>query len=277
MFPELFLGEYSISMYCILEGMAVFSVILLALQYNHSVGSHYPISPYILFWIMLPAVFMGRVLFFLFYLCPGRYEEFSDLSYGGNMFLGVLIGAMMGIVAYCEYKHLPKLSVLDLFAPYLPIGGIIGRLACLCAGCCYGKPTTMPWGIVYPPHCPAYVHHRTDYFLPFDAAHSLPVHPSQIYAMIGWAIIFACLLYLRKRRVAPGVLITTCVMLYLCKRFVVDFFRDDYPVFFWGLDLMQVLAVPVVLVGFLIIYTLQRRAHTPLPASCVNETCVNED
>ena len=97
------------------------------------------------------------------------------MSFHGGLFGG--IGALIG---YCLIKRMSILKVADLFAPSVMIAYVIGRLGCLLNGCCYGAPTTMPWGIRF---------HDDGVLTP-------PSHPTQLYASLLSLVFFAGLVWL---------------------------------------------------------------------------------
>jgi phosphatidylglycerol:prolipoprotein diacylglycerol transferase len=96
---------------------------------------------------------------------------------------------------------------------------VVGRFGCFFAGCCYGKPTTRPWGITF-----------TD---PFAAANvgtplGVPLHPTQLYEAGAEFLILLVLLYTeRKGRPYPGRTFWLYMLLYAASRFVIEFFRGD--------------------------------------------------
>ncbi len=65
----------------------------------------------------------------------------------GGIFAGGLVLAFCAGIAYALYTHLPLRRTMDAAAPALALGHAIGRLGCFAAGCCYGRPTTLPWGV----------------------------------------------------------------------------------------------------------------------------------
>jgi len=80
-----------------------------------------------------------------------------DITSGGLVVYGSILGGCVAIVAYLAIKRLPIAATIDLFAPSLALGIAIGRLGCLMNGCCFGGPCELPWGIEFPPGSPAYV------------------------------------------------------------------------------------------------------------------------
>lgn len=80
-----------------------------------------------------------------------------DLTSGGLVVYGSILGGIAAVVLYLKAKKLPILATLDLFAPALALGVSIGRIGCLMNGCCFGGPCDLPWAISFPAGSPAHV------------------------------------------------------------------------------------------------------------------------
>ncbi len=78
-------------------------------------------------------------------------QEIVNVQDGGMVFYGGLVLSLIVVVGYLMWKKAPVLRFLDALAPSVAIGHTFGRLGCLMAGCCYGAPTDLPWGIEFPP------------------------------------------------------------------------------------------------------------------------------
>jgi phosphatidylglycerol:prolipoprotein diacylglycerol transferase len=135
------------------------------------------------------------------------------------VFYGGLIVAVSVALWYIRRAGLPLWTTCDMFAPGIALGHAIGRFGCLFAGCCFGKPTTMPWGITF-----------TD---PFAAANvgttlNTPLHPTQLYeAGAELLILWILLATERKGRPFPGRTFWLYLLLYAITRFIIEFFRGD--------------------------------------------------
>ncbi len=144
---------------------------------------------------------------------PKRFWSFTE----GVVFYGGYLGAIVGGYVFLRAIRHPFLPVLDICATYMGLGLAIHRsLACFMAGCCYGRPTTVPWGVVFPPGS-----------IPAREYGQLPLHPAQLYEAGLGLIIFFSLLAWRKRRVVYGELFTLHLYLYAVGRFIIEFFRGD--------------------------------------------------
>ncbi len=146
-------------------------------------------------------------------------RELLTLARSGGVFYGGLILAVSVALWYIRKLGLPLWTTCDVFAPGIALGHVIGRFGCLFAGCCYGKPTTLPWGITF-----------TD---PFAAANvgtplNVPLHPTQIYEAGAEALILLVLLATeRKGRPFAGRTFWLYMLLYAISRFIIEFFRGD--------------------------------------------------
>jgi phosphatidylglycerol:prolipoprotein diacylglycerol transferase len=135
------------------------------------------------------------------------------------VFYGGLIVAVGVALWYIRRVGLPLWTTCDVFAPGIALGHVVGRFGCLFAGCCYGKPTTRPWGITF-----------TD---PFAAANvgtplGVPLHPTQIYeAGAEFLILMVLLLTERKGRPFAGRTFWLYMLLYAISRFIIEFYRGD--------------------------------------------------
>jgi len=146
-------------------------------------------------------------------------RELLTLARSGGVFYGGLILAVAVALIYIRKIGLPLWTTCDVFAPGIAVGHVVGRFGCLFAGCCYGKPTTKPWGITF-----------TD---PFAAANvgtplNVPLHPTQLYeAGAELLILIALLATERKGRAYPGRTFWLYMLLYAISRFIIEFFRGD--------------------------------------------------
>ncbi len=168
------------------------------------------------FYVILSAI-AGSRLFFVA-INAGHYIQHPldifKIWEGGLVFYGGLISALPVAIWYIKKHNLDLWSIADIFAPSLAIGHALGRLGCFFAGCCYGKPSHLPWAVTYTdPECLA----RT----------GIPLHPTQLYESLGEFLNFLILITLRRHRSFKGQLFWTYILLYSALRFTVEFFRGD--------------------------------------------------
>lgn len=145
-------------------------------------------SPEFVFDSVLIGVLSGIIearLFFVFLYDPGYYLsnplQILNLQQGGLAFYGGFVFGLATILIYLYRAHIPVLSFLDLAAPATALGYAIARFGCFMNGCCYGKPTTVAWGVVFP------------------VIDGLKRHPTQLYSVIAGFLIFILLVWITRR------------------------------------------------------------------------------
>ncbi|MBN1395781.1 MAG: prolipoprotein diacylglyceryl transferase [Pirellulales bacterium] len=123
----------------------------------------------IVFWMLVPGIIGARVFYIVEYW-PRYAAAFSapnggigpflgnliNLTEGGLVVYGSLLGGMIGLLAIVRLRRLPLLAVCDLMAPSMALGLAIGRIGCLLNGCCFGGECDLPWAVAFPPETPAY-------------------------------------------------------------------------------------------------------------------------
>jgi phosphatidylglycerol:prolipoprotein diacylglycerol transferase len=142
-----------------------------------------------------------------------------DLARSGGVFYGGLILAVAVALWYIRRIGLPLWTTCDVFAPGIALGHMVGRFGCLFAGCCYGKPTTVPWAITFTnPYAAANV----------GTPLNVPLHPTQVYEAAAEALILMLLLTTESRgRQYPGRTFWIYMLLYAVSRYVIEMFRGD--------------------------------------------------
>lgn len=142
----------------------------------------------------------------------------------GKTFVGLILLGIGGIFLVQRFLGF-RSTTGDAFALALPVGMAVMRLGCLFGGCCFGKPTTLPWAITYPPgSLAAVVHQMRGLVLPGGSA--LPVHPVQLYEIGLLAIIVFALLRARRTLKQPGSLFLLYLVLHGWSRFLIEFARE---------------------------------------------------
>ena len=181
---------------------------------------------------------------------PHHPRELLSLVRVGGVFYGGLIFALLaGLWLVRRYK-LPVWSAADMYAPGVALGHIIGRLGCLLAGCCYGRPTDMPWGITFTS--------------PVAAASAgtplgIPLHPTQIYDAGAELLILIVLLVLERRgRPYPGRTWWLYMLLYAVARFIVEMFRADDRGIILGFSTSQFVSLVIAPIAIVMLLRLKR-------------------
>lgn len=174
----------------------------------------------LVFYIIIAAIVGSRIL----YVAVAMREEFlaDPLSFftiwrGGLVFYGGLIAAVLVSVWYTHRHRRSFWKYADLFAPGIAVGHAFGRLGCLAAGCCYGRPVggVHWWTMVFPP-------------IPGGAPlPGVPLYPTQLMEAAAELGIFFGLLALRHRLRSPGRLFAIYLAAYAVVRFCLEYWRGD--------------------------------------------------
>ncbi|HTP88583.1 MAG TPA: prolipoprotein diacylglyceryl transferase [Bryobacteraceae bacterium] len=169
--------------------------------------------------------------------------------YQGGLILGIIVAAW-----YIRSQKLPWLTTFDVFSPGIAAGHAIGRLGCFAAGCCWGIPTRLPWGVTF----------RSPQAYDLTGVPlGIPLHPTQLYESLSEAILFAILFWRIRRPHAQGTIIGLYLILYSISRFVIEFYRFHEQARQLGLSLTQWMAIGLALLG---VWILLNRKAKPAPA-----------
>ncbi|MGB0036418.1 MAG: prolipoprotein diacylglyceryl transferase [Candidatus Acidiferrales bacterium] len=265
MHPVLFqFGSFTIYTY----GVLVAAGVLLGLWYARRQAPRTGLDPDRVWnlgiYAVLAALILAKVwLVFTaldYYLANPR-EIFSMAMFqSGGTFYGGIIGANLTIILYAYFQKMPILPLIDTYAAAMPLGHLIGRLGCFAAGCCYGKPTTLPWGVTFTNPLAARL---------AGTPLGIPLHPTQLYEVAVECVNLAILIWLGARRRFTGEILGAYLMLYGVERGTIEFLRGDpgRTLMLNGrVSLMQFVSVGFILLGaFLWWRGLNGRA--PLPSA----------
>ena len=180
-------------------------------------------------------------------------KEILSLARAGGVFYGGLIAALVvGLLLVKRYR-LPVWKTGDLIAPGIALGHVIGRLGCLMAGCCYGRPTTVPWAITF---------HDPMAGLNVGTPLEVPLHPTQLYdAGAELIILFALLATEKKGKPFAGRTFWLYMLLYAISRYIIEIYRgDDRGIFFSTFSTSQLVSLVLVPVSLFMLWRLRKRA-----------------
>jgi prolipoprotein diacylglyceryltransferase len=142
----------------------------------------------------------------------------------GKTFIGLVILGTGGALLVQRFLGFRSTTV-DASAIVLPIGMAVARLGCLFGGCCFGRPTCLPWAITYPAgSLAAAVHELRGMVLPGHTSHS--VHPVQLYEIILLVFVALALVRARPKLKQPGSLFLLYLVLHGWVRFLIEFARE---------------------------------------------------
>jgi phosphatidylglycerol:prolipoprotein diacylglycerol transferase len=210
----------------------------------------------LIFYCALGVVLGGRIGYILFYNFAEYLSnplEILKIWQGGMSFHGGLIGVLIAVGWHGRSIGKSFFELSDFIAPLIPPGLLFGRIGNFINGELWGKPTDLPWGMVFP------------------HADALPRHPTQLYeAALEGLVLFALLWWFsakpRPRMAVSGLFLAG----YAVFRFLVELLRlpdahIGYLAFNW-LTLGQILTLPMFLAGLILMRLAYRRtgaADTP--------------
>ncbi len=175
---------------------------------------------------------------------------------GGLTFYGGFILGTLTAVAYCRVRKISFWTIADIAAPGFAMGLGLGRIGCFLNGCCFGKPSSLPWAVTFPVNGAA------------ELASGCPVHPTQLYeALFGFAA-FGLLWTLRNKRKFSGFSICLLFLLYGIWRFVSDQFRiyEQSQRWSFGLTNNQWISMGIILIAITAGLMLKLRHKRKIPA-----------
>lgn len=287
--PEIFtinLGGLSLSLrwYALayLAGLLIgWRLVVAMMRRDRLWGDRAPMDPDrvddLLTWVILGVILGGRLGFVLFYE-PGFYlanpAEIVKVWQGGMSFHGGFLGVVAATWAYCRAHGIPALRMADALAVVAPVGLFFGRIANFINAELWGRPTDLPWGVVFPG----------------EAAQTCPGvtgpcarHPSQLYEAGLEGLVLGLILLVLVRAGGlrrPGLMFGVFLAGYGLARIVVELFRVADAQFITpgnplghviggpviGLTMGQLLSLPMVLAGLVLVLRAYRRPGPPAPA-----------
>jgi phosphatidylglycerol:prolipoprotein diacylglycerol transferase len=262
MYPELFrIGNFPINTYGVFLALAFLCAILIAVRLARRDGlpaeKIYDLS----LWMLLAGLFGSKVL--MLFTEPDYRDNPAlllslDFLRSGGVFYGGLLGAVLAGYFLMKRYKLPWWKTADACAPGIAVANFFGRQGCFAAGCCWGKPTTLPWGVKFTEAGHQITGVPTDVHL----------HPTQLYESFAMLLVFFFLLWLHKRKRFDGQVILAYALLYSAIRFAIEFVRDDPrgDVFgltsLTGLSTSQLISLVIGIWALILLIRRRRRANS---------------
>jgi phosphatidylglycerol:prolipoprotein diacylglycerol transferase len=260
MYPELFrIGDFPINTYGVLLALAFLAALLVSARLAARDALPHERVYDLGLWMLVAALVGSKAL--MLWTEPGYRENplhliSLDFLRSGGVFYGGFIGAVgVGYLLMRRYG-LPWWKTADAFAPGIALGQAIGRQGCFAAGCCWGKPTGLPWGVAF-----TELGHEVT-----GVPTGVHLHPTQLYESFATLAIFFLLYRLHGRKRFDGQIILSYAALYGAARFVIEFFRDDPRgdiaglTTLTGLSTSQMISLIVGLAALVIFVIRRRRA-----------------
>lgn len=198
-------------------------------------------------YMILAALVMAKIWLVFsewdFYMAHPR-QIFSIATFqSGGTFYGGVVGALLVVGIYTYVQRMPVLPLLDTFSAAVPLGHTIGRLGCFAAGCCYGKPTEVAWGVIFKNPNAARL---------AGTPLGVRLHPTQLYEAAAEFLNFLILVWIGGRQRFRGQILGAYLFLYGIERGIIEFFRGDpgrTMMFHDSVSLMQIVSVCFIFIG----------------------------
>ncbi|MCK4263133.1 MAG: prolipoprotein diacylglyceryl transferase [Dehalococcoidia bacterium] len=245
------IGSYPVRWYGIMVAVAVATLLVIFSREakRRSISEDFVYN--IFLWGVVGGLVMSRVVHVVDYLVTHPGEPMQILNFSGLGLYGAILGAVLGVWVYCRVRKIPwsNMAVVgDAVAVGGPLAQAIGRLGCTINGCCYGRPSSLPWAVVY-------THPQS-----FCGLKGVPLHPTQVYFLLWNLVVFAVVWRMRSWTKPQGCLFLLYLCLYCVGDFALRFFRVNDP-FLLGLQQGQVISVAVLSVALALFILKIRRVR----------------
>ncbi len=214
--PYLFrLGDSGLSWYVFiyLMGFVIGYFILRGLYRRGELRLKQPSDVSLLVLYCFYGVVLGARIFYVVFYHPSFYLQYPweipAIWHGGLSFHGGLAGAFLAVWIFCRRNHAPLLQVTDALGLCVPVALGLGRIANFIHGELYGRPSNVPWAMVFPDGGPE------------------PRHPSQLYeAVLEGPVLFLLMYGTWRWKSKDGMVTAVGMIAYGALRFVAEFFRE---------------------------------------------------
>jgi phosphatidylglycerol:prolipoprotein diacylglycerol transferase len=224
MFPELFkIGPFELHTYGFMMTLAFVAAILISVYRGKKAGIDPGIIWDLALIIMITSLVGARLTYVFTHISEFKGNWLSvvnpiqpsgKIGIAGMVLLGGVVSATAAAIWYLNKKHQPVWKFADVIAPGLALGIAIGRIGCFANGCCYGHPTDLWCGIVFPPDSVA-----GSYFP------NTPVLPTQLFAVAWGIILFGGLWFIERWKKFDGYTFSLFLIAYSVFRILIDTVR----------------------------------------------------
>ncbi|MFH1846331.1 MAG: prolipoprotein diacylglyceryl transferase family protein [Candidatus Omnitrophota bacterium] len=227
MYPNLFQGtQFEVASWelCLLVGFIVAVIMAIILKPKDFSVSRVGIFGWCLLMLYM-AIFGAKLLFLGLHPLKLEGKALTEVLPGtGYASLGAVLFAMITVFLFAKIriKRLSFLVLADYMMPFIFLHLAFVRIGCFLSGCCYGKQTTVPWG------------------LPFQSYPPVPHHPTQMYSFLFLFFIYFFMRHVYKKSRTKGITFFGTLSLYGFFRFFVEFFRVDSVKIIGDITLAQI-------------------------------------
>ncbi|MBN2059744.1 MAG: prolipoprotein diacylglyceryl transferase [Deltaproteobacteria bacterium] len=251
MYPNLFsIGPLTIHTYGVFVAMGFLSGILISIKMGKAMGITSQQVMDMGFVIILSGLIGSHLAYVFMNLSYYRGNPFDILKIwdGGLVFSGGLIAVAATMFIYAKKKKLSVWRIGDLWSPAAALGQAIGRVGCFMAGCCFGRPTHLIWGVTF---------RNPESLAPLN----IPLHPTQLYSALSGFIIFIILSLLSAKKKFEGQIFIWFLILHSTARLLLERFRGDnrgpIPGSEWTVT--QLISISILIISVLLLFIVKSR------------------
>jgi phosphatidylglycerol:prolipoprotein diacylglycerol transferase len=215
------LGQFTLGTYGLFYAAAFLVAVRVGMLYARREGIEPSRMIDLGIWVLLAGIVGAKLLLVVTDL-PYYWHHKMQLVYSwrsAGVFYGGFVAAVLVGWLYVRRNRLPLGKTADAATPGLVLAQAVGRLGCLSAGCCYGKPTTSAWALTF---VDPRAHDLTGVPL------GVPLYPTQIFHGLADLLLFLFLVIFYRRKRFDGMVFWSYVLLYGVLRFGIEFFRGDF-------------------------------------------------
>ena len=214
MYNDLFsIGPFTVHGYGLMIGLGIVAALLVGDYRAKKRGLDGDLIYGMTFFAVIFGFLAARILFIITEWSSFVKNPLAFISGAGYVVFGGILGGVLTVYLYCRIKKVKFVDYYDLMVPSVALAQGLGRIGCFLAGCCYGKETTSPLGIVF-------THSQF-------APNNVRLIPTQLIMSAGDFLIAAILLFFARKKRTPGKVGTLYLILYSIGRFFVEFLRND--------------------------------------------------
>ena len=251
------LGHFTLGTYGLFYAAAFLVAVALSMSYARREGIEPARMIDLGIWSLLAGIVGAKLLLVLVDL-PYYWHHKMEILYSwrsAGVFYGGFMAALVVGMLYVRRTGLPLGKTADAITPGLALAQAVGRIGCLAAGCCYGRPAASSWAITF-----ADPRARDLTGVPLG----VPLYPTQVYHGVADLVLFLLLVWFYRRKWADGVVFWMYVLLYAVLRFAIEFFRGDFRGEVLGglLSTSQLISVVASASAVFLLFHLKRRRRS---------------
>lgn len=238
------IGPFTVHGYGLMIGIGVLCCVFMATKRAKKYGLIEDAIVDIAIWGLISGFLGAKLLFLIVEWKQFLKNPLALLGSEGFVVYGGIIAGMLAAILYCKKKKLIFLDYFDLTAPSIAMAQGFGRIGCFLAGCCYGRETELPIGVIFPEGA--------------LAPAGIRLLPTQLISSVGNFLIMAILLTAYPRRKRKGDTGFLYMLLYGVGRFLIEFLRNDERGAVGGLSTSQFISLFIVAAGILLMCNKRR-------------------